>query len=324
MNTPICAAPLSSPKTWVAETMLPNDGLVSLEDQHLDELYAAAKEIIANPLPTEGLRPEHFDMPACQTLMGQVRKQLDDGIGFAIIDRLPIDDIDTSTVKKLYWLLMNIIGQTVAQKWDGTMVYDVTDTDKRTEPGNGVRSSKTNQGQGYHVDNAFNLPPDFVGLFCLETPVEGGISGLISFETVYNRLLEQHQEVIPRLYQPFYYDRQHEHAPDDLPTLEKPMVEYNGKTIAFNFSPRLVQQGYDVAGIEMDAEAKAALDALRMITESPGLGKTFKFERGQIQIANNRQLGHRRTAFTDHADPYKRRHLVRTWIRNHGRPFYMG
>jgi alpha-ketoglutarate-dependent taurine dioxygenase len=102
------------------------------------------------------------------------------------------------------------------------------------------------------------------------------------------------------------------------------MVEYDGKNIAFNFSPRLVRQGYDVVGVEMDEEAKGALDALRKITESPGLGKTFEFQRGQIQIANNRQLGHRRTAFTDHADPTRRRHLVRTWIRNQGRPFYLG
>jgi hypothetical protein len=134
MKAPICAARLSSPKTWVAEAMLPNDGLVSLEDRHIDELYAAAKEIISNPLPTEGLRPKHFDMPACQTLMGQVRKQIDDRIGFAIIDRLPVDNLDTNTVKKLYWLLMNMIGRTVAQKWDGTMVYDVTDVDKRINP----------------------------------------------------------------------------------------------------------------------------------------------------------------------------------------------
>ena len=324
MTSPICKQPILSPMTWVAETMLLNDGLVSLEAPHLDELRSAAKEIVSNPLPTERLKPEYFDMSACQTLMGEVRTQIDEGIGFAIIDRLPVDEIDTETLKKLYWLMMNMIGQTVAQKWDGTMVYDVTDTDLRTESGNGVRSSKTNQGQGYHVDNAFNLPPNFVGLFCLETAVEGGTSGLISFETVYNRLLDYHRDVIPRLYQTFHYDRQQEHAPGDSLTLEKPMVEYNGKTIAFNFSPRLVQQGYDVAGVEMDAEAKAALDALRSITESSGLGKTFKFERGQIQIANNRKLGHRRTAFTDHTDPNKRRHLVRTWIRDNGRPFYQG
>jgi alpha-ketoglutarate-dependent taurine dioxygenase len=294
-QTLIREEPLSSPMTWIAETMLPNDGLVCLENCHLDELRAAAKEIIANPLPIEGLKPELFDMPACHALMGQIRKQLDDGIGFAIIDRLPVDDIDTATVKKLYWLLVNMIGQTVAQKWDGTMVYDVTDTDQRTESGNGVRSSKTNQGQNYHIDNAFNLPPDFVALFCLQTAVEGGVSGLISFETVYNKLLDQHREVLPRLYRPFYFDRQCEHPPSDRPTREKPMIEYDGETIAFNFNPRLVRQGYDVAGVEMDAQTDAALAALEEVTESPGLGKTFKFERGQIQITNNRQLGHRRS-----------------------------
>jgi len=36
LNTPICEKLISSPMTWVAETMLPNDGLVSLEAQHLD------------------------------------------------------------------------------------------------------------------------------------------------------------------------------------------------------------------------------------------------------------------------------------------------
>ena len=102
------------------------------------------------------------------------------------------------------------------------------------------------------------------------------------------------------------------------------MVEYDGNTVAFNFSPRLVEQGYEVAGMEMDSQARAVLDVLRALTESPGLGKTFDFERGQIQIINNRQLGHRRTAYTDHADPAQRRHLVRIWLRDHGRPFYLG
>ncbi|MDP6874570.1 MAG: TauD/TfdA family dioxygenase [Alphaproteobacteria bacterium] len=323
-ETLIREEPILSPMTWVAETMLPSDGLVPLEARHLDELRATAEEIIANPLPIERLVPELFEMPACRALMAQVRKQLDDGIGFAIIDRLPVDDFDTETVKKLYWLLMNMTGQTVAQSWDGTMVYDIVDTKKRVEAGNGVRSSKTNLGQNYHVDNAFNLPPDFVALFCLQTAIEGGVSGLISFETVYNRLLDQHRAVIPRLYQPFHFDRQQEHAPDGQPTLEKPMVEYDGKTVAFNFNLRLVEQGYDVAGIEMDEAAKEALELLDLVTESSGLGKTFGFERGQIQITNNRQLGHRRTAFTDHSDPARRRHLVRTWIRDRGRPFYLG
>lgn len=315
---------IASPMTWAAATMLPQEGLVMLEERHLAELASVARELAANPLPTEALRPEYFEMPACNALMRSVRTQLDSGIGFAIIDRLPVDDLDTVTAKKLYWLLMNMVGTAVAQKWDGTMLYDVTDTQVETAAGNGVRSSKTNAAQGYHVDNAFNVPPDCVALFCLQTAVEGGISGLISFETVYNLLLEQHPDLLPRLYQPFLYDRQREHAPGDTLIHEKPMIEYDGNTIAFNFSPRIIRQGYELAGVEMDPAAKAALEALRAITESPQLGKSFEFARGQIQIVNNRKLGHRRTGYTDHSDPARRRHLVRIWIRNHGRPFYMG
>ena len=323
-DAPIRNEAIKTPMTWASQTLLANDGLVRLESEHLDELRAVAKDLEANPLPIEALRPEHFDTPACAALMAKVRKELDNGMGFAIIDRLPVDELDKEIATKLYWLLMNQIGQAVAQKWDGTLVYDVTDTKDIALAGNGVRSSKTSAGQGYHVDNAFNLPPDFVCLLCLQTAIKGGVSGLISFETVYNKLLEQHPEVLPRLHEPMYFDRQREHAPDDKLLNEKPMIERAGETIAFNFSPRLVRQGYEVAGVELDDRAKVALAAIRDIAEAPGMGKSFEFERGQIQIVNNRQLGHRRTAYTDHDDPKMRRHLVRIWIRNHGRPFYLG
>ena len=59
---------LASPMTWVAETLLPNDGLVTLEPRHLDELRAVARELVANPLPAEAIRPDYFEMPACRAL----------------------------------------------------------------------------------------------------------------------------------------------------------------------------------------------------------------------------------------------------------------
>ena len=74
----------------------------------------------------------------------------------------------------------------------------------------------------------------------------------------------------------------------------------------------------------MDTETSAALAALDEVLEAPELGKSFVFERGQIQIVNNRMFGHRRTAFKDSPEPESRRHLVRIWVRNHGRRFYAG
>ena len=322
--TAIMEHSLASPMTWAAQTLFENDGLVTLDGDCIAELDSAAAETEANPLAIEALHPRHFEMTACQAAMARVREQIDNGIGFAIIDRLPVERLETESAKKLYWLLMSMIDRPVAQKWDGTMVYDVTDTGKKSRPGSGVRSSKTNGGQSYHTDNAFNLPPDFVALFCLRTARKGGVSGLVSLETVHNLMLAECPEVLPRLYQPFHFDRQMEHAPDDARLSFKPVFESDGARVYANFSPRLIEHAYEMNNKEMDATARDAINALMRIPERAGLGKSFAFERGQIQIVNNRRLGHRRTAFRDWDEPKRRRHLVRIWLRKTGRPFYQG
>ena len=73
----------------------------------------------------------------------------------------------------------------------------------------------------------------------------------------------------------------------------------------------------------LDNETAAALDILGKVLERPGLGKTFTFSPGQIQIVNNRKLGHRRTAFTDWDESDRKRHLARIWVRHEGKRFYM-
>ena len=318
----ILETPLTGSMAWRSETLLSNDGKVILDADSLAEIRQVAQELVSNPFPIEALKPKMFHMPACQAIMTSVREQIEDGIGFAIIDRIPLDEFQVEIAKKIYWLLMNMVGQTVAQKWDGTLVYDVTDTKVKEAAGNGIRSSKTNSGQAFHTDNAFNLPPEHVALFCLQTAQEGGISGLVSLETVYNDLLENHIDCLHRLYEPFYFDRQREHGEGESLTSFKPIANYDDRTVEFNFSPRLVQQGYKVEGLEMDAAAKKAVRTLIEVSEKTNYCKSFEFEIGQIQIVNNRRLGHRRTAYTDHPDAP--RHLIRLWLRNQGKPFYAG
>ncbi len=324
MMTMIRERRLDSPMTWAAETLLENDGLVELDAECRVEIDRTAEELIANPLPIEALRVADFDMPACQAAMARVRHQLDDDIGFAIVDQLPVERLHSDISKKLYWLLLSMVGRPVAQSWDGTMVYDVQDTGKKSTAGSGIRSSKTNGGQSYHCDNTFNLPPDFVGLLCIQTAKKGGMSGLISLETVYNILLEECPEVLPRLYEPFYFDRQSEHPPDDRRWSFKPVFESDGERVFANFNPRRVEHGYEMQGKEMDETTRAAIQALQRVSERSGLGKDFSFARGQIQIVNNKRLAHRRTAFRDWPEPERRRHLVRIWLRDAGRPFYLG
>ena len=312
------------PMVWDADSQFLNDGLATLDDACQLEIATVAEELRANPLPTEALQPEDFVMPACKSLMASVRETVDNGTGFAVVDRLDVNGLGRDIATKIYWLLMSMAGRPVAQKWDGTLVYDVLDKGGKATPGSGVRSSTTNGGQGFHNDNAFNLPPDFVALFCLQTAMKGGISGIVSFESVYNKLLDEYCEVLERLYQPFHFDRQMEHAPDEDRVSLKPIFEVEGDALNVNFSPRLVEHGYQMKGEELDLKTRAAIDALCQTTEIDNLCKRFEFQRGQIQIVNNRRLGHRRTAFRDAEEPEMRRHLVRIWVRKSGRPFYQG
>ena len=321
---PIRQSPIHTPAAWTGDTLPEQAGLVVLDAQCLEEIHAAAELLAANPLPIEALRPDDVPMPHCHALMASVRETLDQGIGFAIVDRIPVDAIGNDAATRIYWLLMSMLGQPVAQRWDGTMVYDVTDEGKMDSPGNGVRSSKTRNGQSYHTDNAFNLPPDYVALLCLQQARSGGLSGLCSFQSVYNCLLEESPQVLPRLYEPFWLDRQHEHAPGEPPISSSPLFDAVPEGVHVRLSRRLVNYGYTLAGEAMDARTRSAFDALCEVIERPSLERAFDFERGQFQIVNNRLLGHRRTAYEDWPDAARRRHMVRIWIRHAGRPFYMG
>lgn len=318
------AKPFEGPMAWAAATMLPDDGLVRLDAATLDELRRVGGEIAAHPLPIEAMRPADHDMPMTRALLARVAGVLESGIGFAIIDRLPLGELADDVARKLYWLMMSMLGPVVAQKWDGTLVYDVTDTGLKRAPGNGVRSSKTNDEQSYHTDNAFNLPPDYVGLFCIRPAMTGGVSGLVSFETVRNRMLAEHADLVPRLHQPYYFDRQQEHAPGDAAVSYRPILEPHGQSIGASFNYWLVHHGYEVAGKALDARGASALKAFSDICEEDGMGKNFHFEPGQIQIVNNRRLGHRRTGYTDWPEGERKRHLVRLWVRKGGRRSYLG
>ena len=56
----------------------------------------------------------------------------------------------------------------------------------------------------------------------------------------------------------------------------------------------------------------------------PELIAEHDMQPGQIQYVNNREIGHCRTAFTDHEQPERRRYLVRMWLRDEGHRGYRG
>ncbi len=314
---------IDDPVAWFGSELAPSAGTVPLRGRCIDELDAAAVLLQDNPIPTETLRPDDFELSACRDLMAEVRHQLDNGRGFALIDRLSAERYSRPVITALYWLLATMVARPVSQKWEGRMIYDVRDTGQK--PGNGVRPDITNVEQNFHTDNSYNLcPPEFVTLLCLQTAMEGGISSIVSFPAVHNEMRRRHPELLPRLYQGYWFDRQREHAPGDDMTIRHPLFEHDGNRLRARLSRFQVVNGYKLAGETLDSEGKAALETLESIMNEPKFGKQFFFEPGQIQIVDNLRCGHRRTAFRDYDEPERKRHLVRLWLRDRGRVFYNG
>jgi alpha-ketoglutarate-dependent taurine dioxygenase len=317
-------APIEGPGVWARRDVRPEEYRVELSPACLDEIRRAVDEIRAFPLPTILRGPDDFAMPACRREMARVRDILDHGRRFSIVDRLPVAEMDGEEATAIYWLLSSMISRPVAQKLDGTMIYDVLDTGQQALPGSGVRPDKTNTEIRFHNDNAYNnTPPDYVGLVCLRQAQSGGHSRVLSFHTVHNRLLAAHRDHLRRLYQPFWFDRQREYRAGETPIFAAPVFEDTGE-LRTRFSVHQINGGYALSGEPIDSEGEAAIAAMLEIFDDDDLSVDFDLEPGQMQFAHNRALGHSRTAFVDDPDPDRKRHLVRLWMRDQGRRAYPG
>ena len=317
------AAPVVASVAWDRAGLSEQDGMISLDDASRRELDVVVSTLRDNPLAVEVLEAEVFELDACRRLMAKVREVLDHGVGFVIIDRLPLDQYSKAEATAAHWLLSQLVSRPVAQNWAGKLIYDVRDFGR--PPGNGVRPDVTNAEQHFHTDNSYNLcPPDYVSLLCLRPAKEGGVSSIVSFYSVFNRMLRTAPQLVGRLFEPYLFDRNREHAPDAPRVISHPLMEMEGPVLRCRLSHGHVVNGYRMAGVPMDAIGEEALNALEATMREPEFAREFHFEPGQIQIVDNRRIGHRRTGFVDHEEEDRKRHLVRLWLRDRGRRFYNG
>ena len=321
--TPILDREIIDHRAWLGADLGPSDWTVSLDDGDLAELDGLVAALRAHPLPVLLRQPAGFVLPRLTAVMAAIRQRLEAGCGFAVLDALPLDRHGDEEMLACFWILGQLVGRTVAQKWDGTMLYDVTDSGRAF--GYGVRGSTTNVELVFHTDNAFGLAvPDAVGLFCKRPAVAGGISRFCSLYAVHNRMRARHPALLARLYRPMLFDRQAEHAPGEARTTRAPFFSWDGTRLSARANVALARKGYEVAGEAPDRELAEALDAVETIANAPDLWVEAPLQRGQLQYLNNREIAHYRSHFEDHPDPALKRHLYRTWHRDRGRRSYDG
>src|SRR5689334_14939270 len=97
--------PIPSPRAWQGPTLARDRYLMPIPAPVLAELDAALAELRRAPVPTLLLQPEHFALAASARFMEEVRRSLEDGPGFVLLDRLPVDAMSRDEAIALYWIL---------------------------------------------------------------------------------------------------------------------------------------------------------------------------------------------------------------------------
>ena len=302
---------------WNRDSLSPEDWLIPLPKACMAEFDEVVRCLQKHPRPIQSLTPATFSLTACAEVMSKVRVNLQHRVGFAVLDRVPVDRYSLTENKAIYRLLAMMLGQVVSQKWDGTTLYDVKDSGQAL--GHGVRRSVTNLGQDFHTDGGWlQMPPEVIGLFCLQPAQEGGLSRCASLMTAHNEMRRRHINLLSRLYRPFFWDRQAEHGADEARFSWHPVYQYDGHTLTARYYEDYIFNGYNLAGESLDQKGVEALETMRSLIDAPENWVEFRLEKGQIEFVNNEQLVHARTAFIDTAPPHLHRHMVRLWNRSQG------
>jgi hypothetical protein len=215
-----------------------------------------------------------------------------------------------------------MIARPVAQAYKGTLLYDVFDTGAKTGPR--TRGDVTSDELSWHSDYGFNVPPPYIGLLVLRTALDGGRSSMGSLYTGHNEMRRRHPDLLRRLYEPFYWNRQGEHSDGDAICTFNPVFSVIGGAVRARFNKSLQPVGYRLLDQEIDEQGLTALTTLFGIMSEPDNHVSFDLEPGQMEFINNSRMCHSRTTYQDHDDPDQKRHLVRIFLRDAGKRSFMG
>lgn len=316
VNSTSAAKTSTDPRAWRAETIDDRRSwYYSLPDRCLSVLHEAVASLRDGDQPVTTLRVSEAQQAACGDALRSVSEALESGHGFAIIDGVPTDCYSTRQLQALYWLVGQLLGDPFEQNVQGTLLYDVKDTGQDLTQG--ARFSVTNYESSFHTDNSFGETVlDYVGLLCLHTAKSGGLSQILSGYAVLETLRDEDPDVLETLRRPFHVDRRGGTRDGDAPTIKFPVIDTTRRDLIVRYLRYWIEVGHQKAGEPLTAAQVHALDTLDEVLRRPALRVDFDLKPGQMYFINNRWTLHNRTAFEDHPDPDRRRHLVRLWLKS--------
>lgn len=304
------ATQLNSPADWqAADFEQGEDWIDQLTGADVAELDAALHYAKSRGLTGTALTREDFPLPRLAGRLEQVLDTLINGRGFALLRGFPARDYSKEDAGTIFWGIGTYLGSPWPQNARGDLLGDVRDTG-RSIMDTDVRGYQTRVHLPFHTDGS-----DFVGLMCLRTARQGGVSSIVSSVACHNALARTRPDLLARLYEEFYIDWREEQPAGALPYYTMPVFTRHDGRLFNRYVRGYIDSAQRFAELpRLTALEREALDALDALTVSREFRLDMDLQPGDMQFVNNYVIFHSRTEYVDHDAEDEKRHMKRLWL----------
>jgi hypothetical protein len=234
---------------------------------------------------------------------------LDSGRGFVLVRGVPVERYGEEDASLAYWGLGLHLGRAVSQNAAGDLLGHVRDAGlERRDPT--IRLYRTREPLAFHTDGS-----DIVGLLCLMPAKSGGTSRIASSPAIYDEIARRRPDLISTLHERFPFDRNGEEGPGEPPYFELPICrEADGRLRTFYIGWYIRDSQRHPSAPRLTRAQREAINLIDEIAADPRIHLDMDFRAGDIQWLKNAAILHARTEFEDHAEPERKRHLLRLWL----------
>ncbi len=309
-SKPKLLKPVTGPMVWKrADLESDQSWMVEFSSQQLETIDRAIQGVADKKVFEFGI--DDFPLPGMEEFFVDLRHELDHGRCLKLIRGIDVDQYSIEQLYKLYWGFGCNLGTPIIQNAKGELLGEVTDRGNDYSVNN-VRGYTTSQEIRFHCDSG-----DVVGLLCVHPSKSGGQSRICCSAAVHNEMLATTPELLDPLYEGFHWDLRGEGATGDKneTSWEKvPVFHYHEDRLSTRFNGKTITDGMRKAGKPLNSQQTDAVARVWEITEDPEFYFDMEFRKGDIQLLSNHDVLHARTAFEDHAEPERKRRLLRQWI----------
>jgi hypothetical protein len=294
---------------WLAADLAASPGRwrIALPAAVRDELMELAARRSGHPPAMGDNAPKVSKITA--EFVSRLRDMFTSGPYFVVVSGFPYEPFYAA--RDAYWLLGLLLGEPVSQTPEGTLIGHIEDH----SPADRTRRQwEASNALAFHTD-----PADLITMLCIRSAPSGGLSQLASTRAVHDLLLAEAPAHLTELYRPF---------PQNYPVGDGQRgwtaIPVFGRAPNGDFTTRHVRR--HVMGSQRHADAPrlstrqlAALDALDEMLARPGVALDVDMRPGDLQLFNNAEILHARSAF-EPAPGGMGRLLLRLWLCFGGSP----